>query len=282
MVARPAVIANPVVRDRLSVPRELTLFPKSLYIIGLMQPDTSATSSVRYRRIILKLSGEVLRSPSGGEAIDPDILESISRQIKEIYEMGIEIGVVIGGGNIFRGLAGQGRGVDRTTGDYMGMLATVINGLAFMDCLEKMGVVTRVMSSIPMNQLAEPFILRRAVRHLEKGRVVIFVSGTGNPYFSTDTTAALRASEIGAQVLLKATKVDGVYDKDPASHKDAVRYEELSFISALKQRLNVMDSTAFSLCLDNNVPIIVFNMNEEHAIRRVVEGEKIGTLVHNF
>ncbi len=247
-----------------------------------MQPETSAPPPVRYSRIILKLSGEVLRSPRSGDAIDPDTLEKVCLQIKEIYDLGVQIGVVIGGGNIFRGLAGQGRGVARTTGDYMGMLATVINGLAFMDCLEKMGVVTRVMSSIPMNQLAEPFILRRATRHLEKKRVVIFVSGTGNPYFSTDTTAALRASEINAQVLLKATKVDGVYDKDPAENADAVRYEELSFISALKGRLNVMDSTAFSLCLDNNVPIIVFNLNEEHAVRRVVEGEKIGTLVHNF
>ncbi len=264
------------------IDERLTPKQKALYIIGSMQADSNESPSLRYRRVILKLSGEVLRSPNGGEAIDPDILEQVSRQIKEIYDLGVEIGVVIGGGNIFRGLAGQGRGVDRTTGDYMGMLATVINGLAFMDCLEKMGVVTRVMSSIPMNQLAEPFIMRRAVRHLEKGRVVIFVSGTGNPYFSTDTTAALRASEIGAQVLLKATKVDGVYDKDPTSHPDAVRYEELSFISALKQRLNVMDSTAFSLCLDNNVPIIVFNLNEEHAVRRVVQGEKIGTLVHNI
>ncbi len=250
--------------------------------MSLMHPENSAPTPVRYNRIILKLSGEVLRSPRNGDAIDPETLRKTSSQIKEICELGVQVGLVIGGGNIFRGLSGEGRGVDRTTGDYMGMLATVINGLALMDCLEKMGVVTRVMSSIPMNQVAEPFILRRATRHLEKGRVVIFVAGTGNPYFSTDTTAALRASEINAQVLLKATKVDGVYDKDPSKHKDAVRYEELSFISALKQRLNVMDSTAFSLCLDNNVPIIVFNLNEEHAVRRVVEGEKVGTLVHNI
>jgi uridylate kinase len=188
--------------------------------------------------------------------------------------------VVIGGGNIFRGLAGETRGVDRTTGDYMGMLATVINGLALMDCLEKMGVLTRVQSSIPMNQIAEPFILRRAIRHLEKKRVVIFVAGTGNPYFSTDTTAALRASEIHADILMKATKVDGVYDKDPVKYPDAVKFEELKFIDALRQRINVMDSTAFSLCLDNNVPVLVFNLNEPHVFKRAVLGEKVGTLVH--
>src|SRR5690606_27322839 len=176
---------------------------------------------IRYKRIVLKLSGEVLRNPETGNALDPDILENICFQIKEIYDLGVEVGVVIGGGNIFRGLSGQRRGVDRTTGDYMGMLATVINGLALMDSLEKMDVVTRVLSSIPMNQLAEPFILRRAIRHLEKKRVVIFVAGTGNPYFSTDTTAALRASEINAQVILKATKVDGVYNKDPHRYPDA-------------------------------------------------------------
>ena len=235
----------------------------------------------RYKRIVLKLSGEVLRSPENGDAIDPLILERICLQVKEIYDAGVEIGLVIGGGNIFRGLSGSKRGVDRTTGDYMGMLATVINGLAIMDCLEKMGVYTRVMSSIPMNQLAEPFILRRAVRHLEKKRVVILVAGTGNPYFSTDTTAALRASEINAEVILKATKVDGVYNKDPKKYPDAVKFERISFIEALRQRLNVMDSTAFSLCLDNNIPILIFDLNEEHAIKRAVFGEKIGTLVHN-
>ena len=193
----------------------------------------------------------------------------------------VQIGVVIGGGNIFRGLSGEQRGVDRTTGDYMGMLATVINGLALMDCLEKMGVTTRVQSAIPMNQIAEPFIMRRAVRHMDKGRVVIFVAGTGNPYFSTDTTAALRASEMRADVIMKATKVDGIYDKDPKKFPDAVKYEQITFIDALRQRLNVMDSTAFSLCLDNNVPILVFDLNDEHAIRRAVLGEKVGTLVKN-
>ncbi len=234
----------------------------------------------KYRRIILKLSGEVLRGKSG-DPIDATTLERTCRQVKEIYDLGVQICVVIGGGNIFRGLAGEKRGVDRTTGDYMGMLATVINGLALMDCLEKMGVTTRVQSAIPMNQIAEPFILRRAIRHLEKGRVVIFVAGTGNPYFSTDTTAALRASEMHADIILKATKVDGVYDKDPKKFHDAVRYDEITFIDALKQRLNIMDSTAFSLCLDNNVPILVFDLNSEHALLRAVSGKKIGTLVKN-
>src|SRR6202522_138892 len=235
---------------------------------------------VKYKRIILKLSGELLRGEKTGDPIDADALERTCKQVKEIHELGVQVCVVIGGGNIFRGLTGEKRGVDRTTGDYMGMLATVINGMAIMDRLEKMGVMTRVQSAIPMNQIAEPFILRRAIRHLEKGRVVIFVAGTGNPYFSTDTTAALRASEMHADILLKATKVDGVYDKDPKKFPDAVRYDEISFVDALKQRLNVMDSTAFSLCLDNNVPILVFNLNDEHAIRRAVMGEKVGTLVH--
>ena len=196
-----------------------------------------------------------------------------------MHELGVQIGLVIGGGNIFRGLPGAQRGVDRTTGDYMGMLATVINGLALMDCLEKMGVNVRVQSAIPMNEIAEPFILRRAIRHLEKGRVVIFVAGTGNPYFSTDTTAALRASEMHADIIMKATKVDGIYDQDPKKHPDAVKYDQITFIDALRQRLNVMDSTAFSLCLDNNVPILVFNLAEPHIIKRAVLGEKVGTLV---
>jgi uridylate kinase len=236
--------------------------------------------SVKYKRIVLKLSGEVLRGGKSGDPIDGGILEGICAQVKDIHELGVQICLVIGGGNIFRGLAGEKRGVDRTTGDYMGMLATVINALALMDCLEKMGVTTRVQSAIPMNQIAEPFILRRAVRHLEKCRVVIFAAGTGNPYFSTDTTAALRASEIHADIIMKATKVDGIYDKDPKKFPDAVKYDELSFIEALKQRLSVMDSTAFSLCLDNNVPILVFDLNDKHAIRKAVLGEKIGTLVH--
>ncbi|MBE7537114.1 MAG: UMP kinase [Opitutaceae bacterium] len=245
-----------------------------------MSEIPTASPSVKYKRIVLKLSGEVLRGKSV-DPIDASVLERICEQIKDIHQLGVQICVVIGGGNIFRGLAGEKRGVDRTTGDYMGMLATVINSLALMDCLEKMGVTTRVQSAIPMNQVAEPFILRRAIRHLEKGRVVIFAAGTGNPYFSTDTTAALRASEMHAEIIMKATKVDGIYDKDPKKHPNAVKFDEITFVDALRQRLNVMDSTAFSLCLDNNVPILVFDLNEKHAIRRAVLGEKIGTLVRS-
>ena len=237
-------------------------------------------SKPAFKRIVLKLSGVVLRG-KGTEPIDAATLERMCEQVKEIHDLGVQVCVVIGGGNIFRGLQGAKRGVDRTTGDYMGMLATVINGLALMDCLEKLGVNTRVQSAIPMNQIAEPFILRRAIRHLDKGRVVIFVAGTGNPYFSTDTSAALRASEMHADIIMKATKVDGIYDKDPKKHPDAVRYDQITFIDALKQRLNVMDSTAFSLCMDNNVPILVFDLNDEHSIRKAVGGEKIGTLVKN-
>jgi uridylate kinase len=236
---------------------------------------------VKSKRIVLKLSGEVLRGGKSGDPIDAATLEKVCNQVKEIYELGVEICIVIGGGNIFRGLNGAKRGVDRTTGDYMGMLATVINGCALMDCLEKMGVRTRVQSAIPMNQIAEPFILRRAQRHLEKGRVVIFVAGTGNPYFTTDTTAALRASEMHADIIMKATKVDGIYDKDPKKYPDAVKYDHITFIDALRQRLNVMDSTAFSLCLDNNVPILVFDLGAEHAILKAVLGESVGTLVHS-
>ena len=249
--------------------------------LGAMHAPKKVDPQVKYQRIILKLSGEVLRGGKTGDPIDAATLERTCLQIKEIHSLGVEICVVIGGGNIFRGLNGEKRGVDRTTGDYMGMLATVINGLALMDCLEKMGVTTRVQSAIPMNQIAEPFILRRAIRHLEKGRVVIFVAGTGNPYFSTDTTAALRASEMHANIIMKATKVDGIYDKDPKKFPDAVKYDEITFIDALKQRLTVMDSTAFSLCLDNNVPILVFDLGDEHAIRQAVLGKKVGTLVKN-
>jgi uridylate kinase len=255
------------------------IFPDR-FLFAMPAPKPTAPG-VKYQRVILKLSGEVLRGGKSGDPIDAATLERICAQVKEIHLLGVQICVVIGGGNIFRGLNGEQRGVDRTTGDYMGMLATVINGLALMDCLEKMGVTTRVQSAIPMNQIAEPFILRRAMRHLEKGRVVIFVAGTGNPYFSTDTTAALRASELHAEIILKATKVDGIYDKDPKKHADAVKYDEITFIDALKQRLNVMDSTAFSLCLDNNVPILVFDLNAEHSIRDAVLGKKVGTLVHS-
>jgi len=234
----------------------------------------------KFKRIILKLSGEVLRNPETGAPISGRIIQTLCQELKEVHDLGVEIGLVVGGGNIFRGLSGERtRGIDRTTGDYMGMLSTVINGLALMDFLEKIGVMVRVQTAIPMPEVAEPFILRRATRHLEKGRIVIFVAGTGNPYFSTDTAAALRASEIGADVIMKATKVDGVYDKDPETNPDAVKYDELTFIEALRSRLDVMDSTAFSLCLDNQMPILVFNMNEPGSIRRAVMGEKIGTLV---
>ena len=234
----------------------------------------------KYRRIILKLSGEVLRNTEDGDPIDTIILRNICEEVKKVADIGVEVGLVIGGGNIFRGLSGaEMRGVDRTTGDYMGMLSTVINGLAFMDCLEKLDVTVRLQSAIPMDKLAEPFILRSATRHLERGRVVIFAGGTGNPYFSTDTCAALRASEIGADMLMKATKVDGIYDKDPNQHDDAVKYDHLEYIDALRDRLNVMDSTAFSLCMENKMPILVFSMREPGSILRAVMGEHIGTRV---
>ena len=233
----------------------------------------------KYKRIVLKLSGEALKNAATGEPLDSAILKNLALSIKEIRSLGVQICLVVGGGNIFRGLSGSQGGVDRTTGDYMGMLATVINGLALMNALEKEGVAVRVQTAIPMEKIAEPFILRRAVRHLEKGRVVILVAGTGNPYFSTDTTAALRASELGADAILTATKVDGIYDKDPAKFPDAVKFDRISYLDALEKRLAVMDSTAFSLCMDNRIPIIVFNMNKPGNIRLVVEGQKIGTVV---
>jgi len=235
----------------------------------------------KYKRIVLKISGEILRNKDTGDAIDPSRIQQLCTDLKEIHEMGIEVALVLGGGNIFRGLSGSNKnGVDRTTGDFMGMLATIINGLAFLDSFCRIGVDVRLQSAIPMNDVAEPFILRRAIRHLEKRRIVIFVGGTGNPYFSTDTAAALRASEINAQVILKATKVDGIYDKDPHKFPNAKKFEEISFLDALKSRLNVMDSTAFSLCLDNNLPILVFNIFEPKAIQKAVMGQKIGTLVN--
>ena len=235
----------------------------------------------KYKRIVLKLSGEVLRNTEDGDPIDAKILRAICEEVKKVADIGVEVGLVIGGGNIFRGLSGsEMRGVDRTTGDHMGMLSTVINGLAFLDCLEKLDVTVRLQSAIPMDKLAEPFILRRATRHLERGRVVIFAGGTGNPYFSTDTCAALRASEIGADMLMKATKVDGIYDKDPNKYDDAVKYDKLNYIDALRDRLNVMDSTAFSLCMENKMPILVFSMHESGSILRAVMGEEIGTLVN--
>jgi uridylate kinase len=233
----------------------------------------------KYRRIVLKLSGEALREPGSHEAISPLIVTDIARQILQVRDLGVEIAIVIGGGNIWRGLAASHRGMDRTTADYMGMLATVINGMALQSALEQIGVVTRLQTAIEMANVAEPFILRKAIRHLELGRVVIFGAGTGNPFFSTDTTAALRASEIRAEVILKATKVDGIYDSDPKTNPNAVRYETVSYTEALGKRLKIMDSTAFSLCMDNRVPIIVFDMATPQNVKRVVCGEKVGTLV---
>jgi uridylate kinase len=237
------------------------------------------TEAPAYKRIVLKLSGEALRENGGRDNISPPVVRTIAERIKEVHELGIQIAVVIGGGNIWRGLTAAGRGMDRTTADYMGMLATVINGMALKSALEEIGVETRVQSAIEMKNVAEPFILGRAIRHLELNRVVIFVAGTGNPYFSTDTTAALRGSEIRADVILKATKVDGVYDRDPITNPNAKRYERVSYTEALTKRLQVMDSTAFSLCMDNKIPVIVFDMNKASNIRDAVLGRKVGTLV---
>lgn len=234
-----------------------------------------------FKRVILKLSGEALRDEGSRDNISPEIVSRIATQIKEANAAGIEIGIVVGGGNFWRGASASHRGMDRATADYMGMLATVMNALALQTMLEAIGVETRVQTAIEMKNVAEPFIRRVAMRHLEQGRVVIFGGGTGSPFFSTDTTAALRASEVGAQAILKATKVDGVYDKDPVSCPDAVRYERVTFADALVARLKVMDSTAFSLCMDNNMPIVVFNMNEPGTIRRALLGEPIGSLVSN-
>ncbi len=232
-----------------------------------------------YKRIVLKLSGEALQERGTRENISPQIVREIAERVKEVRDLGVQISVVIGGGNIWRGLAAAHRGMDRTTADYMGMLATVINGLALQSGLVQIGVQTRVQTAIEMKNVAEPFILGRAIRHLELGRVVIFAAGTGNPYFSTDTTAALRASEIRADVILKATKVDGVYDRDPDGDPAAKRYDQISYSEALSKRLRVMDSTAFSLCMDNKIPIIVFDMNQPSNIRDIVCGMKVGTLV---
>ena len=238
------------------------------------QPSPSKAS---YKRILLKLSGEVLAG--GEEVIDRDVTLQIARQIAEIHAMGVQVAIVIGGGNIWRGLTPSHAGMDRTTADYMGMLATIINGLGLQDALGRVGISTRVQTAIEIKNVAEPFIRGRAIRHLEKGRVVIFVAGTGNPFFSTDTTAALRASEISADVILKATKVDGIYDSDPNKNPHAKRYDRITYLEALRNRLAVMDSTAFSLCMDNKVPIIVFDMFKADNLKAVVLGEKVGTLV---
>ncbi|MBP1761017.1 MAG: uridylate kinase [Firmicutes bacterium] len=232
----------------------------------------------KYKRIILKLSGEALAGDNG-YGIEHNTITSIARQIVELTEMNVEVAIVVGGGNIWRGVAGSARGMDRATADYMGMLATVINALALQDALESEGVVTRVMSAIGMQAVCEPYIRRRAIRHLEKGRVVIFAAGTGNPYFSTDTTAALRSAEIEADAILMAKKVDGVYDSDPRTNPDAKKYNHLDYIDVLNQGLAVMDSTAASLCMDNKIPIIVFNLTVEGNILKAVMGENIGTYV---
>jgi len=239
---------------------------------------TTAKGS-KFSRILLKLSGESLGNAQGS-GISPEAVRQMAEQICEVRQLGVQVVVVVGGGNIFRGTSGSERGIERATGDYMGMLATVINALALQDALEKLGCPTRVQSAIALAQVAEPFIRRRAVRHLEKGRVVIFGGGTGNPYFSTDTAAALRANEIGAAVILKATKVDGVYDSDPKKNPRARKFAEISYLEALQRQLKVMDSTAFSLCMDNKMPIIVFDFSKPHNLKRVIMGEKVGTLVH--
>ena len=232
----------------------------------------------KYNRILLKLSGEALAEP-GGFGIAPAQASHIAQLVKKVYDTGVDVAIVIGAGNIWRGATGENTGMDRATADYMGMLATVINALALMDALEKVNVVTRVMTAIEMRTVAEPYIRRRAIRHLEKGRVVIFGGGTGNPFFSTDTAAALRATEIDADVVIKATKVDGVYDRDPKIFPDAVRFDRLSHIDAISQRLNVMDSTAISLCMDNNMPILVLNLWEPGALMAAIHGDPVGTLV---
>ena len=237
-------------------------------------------AKAKYKRVILKISGEALQGKKG-YGIDPDVMLSIARQIKEIHNIGVEVGIVIGGGNIFRGLAAATkRGMDRSIADYMGMLATVLNGLALQDSLERIGVFTRVQTAIQMQELAEPYIRRRAIRHLEKKRTVIFVAGTGNPYFTTDTTAALRATEIEADIILKATKVDGVYTKDPMKNKNAKKFSKMRYIDVLKRGLKVMDATAISLCMENDLPIIVFNINKKGNIKKVVLGKKVGTLIY--
>ena len=236
--------------------------------------------NLKYNKILLKLSGEALQG-SDGYGISSKALEAISEELAEVSGLGAEIAIVIGGGNIFRGVKGAETGIDRSTGDYMGMLATVINALALQDSLEKNGILTRVQTALEIKQVAEPYIRRRAIRHLEKGRVVIFAAGTGNPFFTTDTAATLRALEIGADLILKATKVDGVYNKDPMKHDDAVRFKELTYMEVLQKELKIMDATAISLCMQGNIPIIVFNLFERGNIKKVIMGEEIGTKVRS-
>jgi len=248
-----------------------------------MSNDSSdnISSQLKYKRILLKLSGEVLAGEDK-QGINGDVIRDLSRQIKEIHDLGIEIAIVIGGGNIFRGMhKAASEGIDRATADYMGMMGTVINSLALQDFLEREGLKTRVQTAIEVKSVAEPFIRRRALRHLEKGRVVVFGGGTGNPFFTTDTTAALRASEINAQILIKATKVDGVYDKDPVRFSDAKKFSSISYMNALNKQLKIMDATAFTLCMDNKMPILVFDINEKGALKKAVLGDNIGTIINN-
>jgi len=236
--------------------------------------------SPRYRRVLLKLSGEVLQGDRQF-GISPEFLGIISDEFREIHELGVQTTIVIGAGNIFRGVKASAEGMDRAQADYMGMLATIINALALQDALEKKGAPTRVMSALEINNVAEPYIRRRAMRHLDKGRIVIFAAGTGNPYFTTDTAAALRAAEIGAEVIMKATKVPGVYDKDPVGHPDAVRFEELTYLDVINRQLKVMDLTAVSMCMDNAIPLIVFDVSQRGNMVRVIMGENIGTLIRD-
>jgi uridylate kinase len=236
-------------------------------------------AGLRFKRILLKLSGEMLAG-NQGYGIQPAVVDGIASQIQTARDLGAQVAVVIGGGNIFRGLSDEAAGMERASADYMGMLATVLNALALQNRLEQRGVHTRVQSAIEMMELVEPYIRRKAIRHLEKGRVVIFAAGTGNPYFSTDTAAALRAMEVHAEVILKGTKVDGIYDKDPVKHPEALKYEELSYFQVLEKELKVMDATAITLCMDNKLPVIVFSARDPENIRRLLEGEPVGTIVH--
>jgi len=248
-------------------------------MLGRLEVISLDMAAPKYRRVVLKLSGEALAG-SLGYGINPDVVNTVARQIKEVVADKVQLAVVVGGGNIWRGVAGSAKGMDRATADYMGMLATVINSLALQDALEKHEIDTRTLTAIEMREVAELYIRRRAIRHLEKGRVVIFAAGTGNPYFSTDTTASLRAAEIEAEVILMAKQVDGVYDSDPLKNPNAVKFKELTYIDMLNRGLGVMDATAASLCMDNKIPLIVFNLNREGNIKRAVLGEKIGTYVY--
>ena len=244
-----------------------------------MSDSIASKPAPKYRRIVLKISGEALKEPGSMESISPQIVAQVAQQIKDVHALGVEVAIVIGGGNIWRGLTASHRGMERTTADYMGMLATVINGMALQSAMEAIGIATRVQTAIPIQSVAEPFIRRRAMRHMDLGRVVIFVAGTGNPFFSTDTAAALRASEIGAEAILKATKVDGIYTADPKKDPAATKYDRITYSEALSKRLQVMDSTAFTLCMDNRVPILVFDLMTPNNIRNAVLGLPVGTLV---